>query len=357
MAEIGEPDKADSAAPSAIAGVVRTVFISYASEDVVVADKVCSALEAAGFPCWIAPRDVRAGEPYAAAIVEAINACRLMALVLTKSAIHSRHVFREIERASSKDHQVLSIRLDETELPPELEYFLSADQWLDASGGPVERIFPALIEAVRARFAGKHSHSEGPAPGAPGAVRAPGSGADTHAPHAAEHDHGLRLKIPYLEELKHRNIGRVAILYIAVTYLLLETFSTFLHLLALPEWMGRAAAVLMLLGFPAALIFAWVYEITPEGLKPTVEVEPSRSIRKQTGKRLNRAIVVAMAVKARYVRAPRGHGRTRDSSSCRSGLGQVGRRAAVCGHEREEGSGILRGRAVGRTDRHVDEDS
>src|ERR1019366_4695950 len=113
-------------APSAVASVVRSVFISYASEDVAVAGKVCSALEGAGFPCWIARRDVRAGDPYAAAIVEAINACRLMVLVLTKSAIHSRHVFREIERASSKDHQVLSIRMDTTALPPELEYFLSA---------------------------------------------------------------------------------------------------------------------------------------------------------------------------------------------------------------------------------------
>jgi adenylate cyclase len=307
MAEIGESDKPDRAAAAAMtaADTARTAFISYAAQDVAVAEKVCSALEAAGFRCWIAPRDVRAGEPYAAAIVEAINACRLMVLVLTKSAIHSRHVYREIERASSKDHQVLSIRMDATELPPELEYFLSADQWLDASGGPVERIFPALIEAVRGRFAGKHSHSEGPPPGTPGAARTPASGADTHAPHASEHDHGLPFKVPFLEELKHRNIGRVAILYIAVTYLLLETFTTFLHVLALPEWTGRAVAVLMLLGFPAALIFAWVYEITPEGLKPTVDVEPSRSIRKQTGRRLNRAIVVAMAVALAYFVADR----------------------------------------------------
>jgi TolB-like protein/Tfp pilus assembly protein PilF len=303
MAEIGEPDKPDSAAPSAIAGVVRTVFISYASEDVAVADKVCSALEAAGFPCWIAPRDVRAGEPYAAAIVEAINACRLMVLVLTKSAIHSRHVFREIERASSKDHRVLSIRMDATELPPELEYFLSADQWLDASGGPVERIFPALFESVRGREAGKTARSEGQPPSAPGTLRASGSGADTQAPHTSEHGHGLPFKIPFLEQLKRRNVARVAILYVAVCYLILEPFSTFLHVLALPEWTGRTLVLLMVLGFPAAVIFAWVFEMTPHGLKATAEVDPKQSIRRLTGRRLDFAIIIVLVLALGYFAA------------------------------------------------------
>jgi hypothetical protein len=174
MAEIGESQKPNSAVPSAIAaaGAVRTVFISYASQDVAVADRVCSALEAAGFPCWIAPRDVPAGEPYAAAIVAAINACRLLVLVLTKSAVDSPHVFREIERASSKRRTVLSIRMDACELPPELEYFLSAHQWLDACGGPVERIFPALVESVRGRDSGKTARGDGQPPSAPGTPRA-----------------------------------------------------------------------------------------------------------------------------------------------------------------------------------------
>jgi TolB-like protein/cytochrome c-type biogenesis protein CcmH/NrfG len=154
MAEIGEPEKTDSSAPSATAtGTISPVFISYASQDVAVANVVCTTLEAAGFPCWIAPRDVRAGEPYAAAIVAAINACRLLVLVLTKSAIDSPHVLREIERASSKKRPVLSIRMDASQLPPELEYFLSANHWLDASGGAVESVLPALIDSVRVRKA------------------------------------------------------------------------------------------------------------------------------------------------------------------------------------------------------------
>jgi TolB-like protein/Flp pilus assembly protein TadD len=159
MAGIEQPLKAGSSAPSSTAATdadvdthahaARSIFISYASQDLVAANKVCAALEAAGWPCWIAPRDVRPGEPYAAAIVEAINACRLLILILTKNAVDSRHVLREIERASSKNRTVLSVRLESCELPPELEYFLSANQWLDASGGTLESVLPPLIESVR----------------------------------------------------------------------------------------------------------------------------------------------------------------------------------------------------------------
>ena len=127
----------------------------------------------------------------------------------------------------------------------------------------------------------------------PGAVPPPVGGSTPPS-------HGVHIEFKVLEQLKRRNVGRVAILYIVVCYLILEPFSAFLHVLALPEWTGRTVAVLMVLGFPAALIFAWVYEITPEGLKPTVEVEPSRSIRKQTGQRLNRAIIVTLSAALAY---------------------------------------------------------
>jgi TolB-like protein/lipoprotein NlpI len=72
-------------------------------------------------------------------------------------------------------------------------------------------------------------------------------------------------------------------------------------MLEVPVWANRLVVILMAVGFPAVLLFAWVYEITPEGLRPTAEVEPHRSIRTQTGQRLNRAIVVVMAVALAYL--------------------------------------------------------
>jgi hypothetical protein len=99
----------------------------------------------------------------------------------------------------------------------------------------------------------------------PGAVPPPAGGSTPPS-------HGVHIEFKFLEQLKHRNVGRVAVLYIVVSYLILEPFGMFVHVLALPEWIGRTVVLLMAIGFPAALIFAWVYEITPEGLKPTVEV-------------------------------------------------------------------------------------
>ena len=79
-------------------------------------------------------------------------------------------------------------------------------------------------------------------------------------------------KFRFLEEIRKRNVGRVAILYVVVCWLVLEPVHVVFHMLEVPSWANRLVISLLALGFPAALIFAWVYEITPEGLKPTVEV-------------------------------------------------------------------------------------
>jgi TolB-like protein/Tfp pilus assembly protein PilF len=153
----GESDShtgAGNQAPAAGAAVNpgNAVFISYASQDTAVADALCAALERAGIACWIAPRNVTPGDFYADAIVQAINACRVLVLVLSENSITSPHVVREVERASAKQRPVISFRIDLTPLPPGLEYFLSASHWLDASAG-AEAAFPKLIETVRGRMA------------------------------------------------------------------------------------------------------------------------------------------------------------------------------------------------------------
>jgi len=127
------------------------VFISYASGDTGVAEALCAVLERAGVVCWIAPRDVRPGDFYADAIVQAINACSLLVLVLSKSAIESAHVLREVERASAKKRPIITFRIDAAALPPGLEYFLSASQWIELSGTTPDHLFPKLIEAIRSR--------------------------------------------------------------------------------------------------------------------------------------------------------------------------------------------------------------
>jgi TolB-like protein/Tfp pilus assembly protein PilF len=125
------------------------VFISYASPDSAVADALCEALEREGVTCWIAPRDVVPGEFYADAIVRAIDASKVIVLVLSQNAVTSQHVLREVERASSKRHPVVSFRVDLAPLPAALEYFLNTSHWLDASASGVDRALPRLVEAVK----------------------------------------------------------------------------------------------------------------------------------------------------------------------------------------------------------------
>lgn len=130
-----------------------TVFISYASQDAAVADVVVAALEKSGRRCWIAPRDVIPGEFYADSIVHAIDTAQIAVVILSRNAIASPHVLREIERAVSKRRPVISLRIDLAPLPAALEYFLNTSQWLDASNGGIERSLPRLTDAVRRTLA------------------------------------------------------------------------------------------------------------------------------------------------------------------------------------------------------------
>src|SRR6202007_1231754 len=99
--------------------------------------------------CWIAPRDVTPGAFYADAIVHALDASSTVVLIMSQSAAASPHILREIERASSKRHPVIALRIDRAPLPAGLEYFLNTSQWLDASEGEPARVLPRLVAGVR----------------------------------------------------------------------------------------------------------------------------------------------------------------------------------------------------------------
>ena len=114
------------------------------------------------------------------------------------------------------------------------------------------------------------------------------------------HAHHPLLHLPIFEQLKQRNVFRVAVLYLVICWLILDPLHVVFHMLDVPVWANRLVLMLMAVGFPAVVIFAWVYEITPEGLKPTVEVPHHQSIRKLTGRRLDRAIIVVLAVALAY---------------------------------------------------------
>jgi TolB-like protein/Tfp pilus assembly protein PilF len=100
----------------------------------------------------------------------------------------------------------------------------------------------------------------------------------------------------FFAELKRRNVFRVAAAYAVVAWLLIEISDTIFPRLGLPEWTVTFVIALLLLGFPVALFFAWAYELTPEGLKREQDVDRSESITPHTGKKLDRAIMVVLAL-------------------------------------------------------------
>jgi TolB-like protein len=149
MDKIGDPANPHSPVGRAeAAGPKRPVFISYASADAGLAQKACAALEALGILCWIAPRDVIPGTFYADAIVRAIDESLILVLILSKEAVESAHVGRELERAASKKHPIIALRTDIAPLTRAFEYFLNQSQWIETGNGGVEAGIAQLAAAV-----------------------------------------------------------------------------------------------------------------------------------------------------------------------------------------------------------------
>lgn len=103
------------------------------------------------------------------------------------------------------------------------------------------------------------------------------------------------------EELQRRNVVRVAVAYVIIGWLVLQLSDVLVSLLGLPDWTGRLVFLLLLVGFPLALFFAWVYELTPEGLRKEREVEHSESITRQTGRKLDFLIIGVLVIAVAYL--------------------------------------------------------
>ena len=153
--------------------MVRSVFLSYSQQDKDIALGVVAALEASGIDVWIAPRDVIPGAEWAAEIIDAISAARVMVLVFSSHSNDSPKVRREIERAVHKEVPILPFRTEPIPPSKSLEYFLSAQHWLDAFPPPYEAYYPRLCRHVL-DLLGAPVAAAGPGPAASvGASRKP----------------------------------------------------------------------------------------------------------------------------------------------------------------------------------------
>ena len=104
----------------------------------------------------------------------------------------------------------------------------------------------------------------------------------------------------FFAELKRRNVIRMAGLYGVGAWLIVQVSSTVLPMFDAPTWLPRSIVILLAVGFLPALIFSWVFELTPEGIKRESEIESHESITPQTGRRMDRAIIAVLAVALLY---------------------------------------------------------
>ena len=109
----------------------------------------------------------------------------------------------------------------------------------------------------------------------------------------------------FFAELKRRNVFRVGAAYVVVAWLAIEVSDTIFPRLGLPDWTVTFVIALLLLAFPVALFLAWAFELTPEGVKRTEEVEPQASVTPQTGRNIDKLILLGMVVVVAVIVADR----------------------------------------------------
>src|SRR2546428_4678696 len=98
----------------------------------------------------------------------------------------------------------------------------------------------------------------------------------------------------FFAELKRRIVYKVAIAYAVVAWLLMQVASQIFPFFDIPNWAVRLVVLLLVIGFPGALILAWAFELTPEGIKRAEDVDLSKSITHKTGRKLDFFIIAVL---------------------------------------------------------------
>jgi hypothetical protein len=113
--------------------MAHDVFISYSNHDMEVAQRVCNYLEHRAVACWLAPRDVLAGKNFGAAIVAAIETCKVVVVIFSSSANSSKQVIREVKIADDYEKAVIPLRIEHVTPNKDLAYFLGSAHWIQVT--------------------------------------------------------------------------------------------------------------------------------------------------------------------------------------------------------------------------------
>jgi hypothetical protein len=128
----------------------KTTFLSHSSEDKKLASELCASLEARGFPCWMAPRDIAHGQPYPVGILQGVADSRSLVLLASESALGSVQVLSEVEQAHKRGKPIYTVLIPPAKVRGEMDFYLSRLHWMDHGGRSAEQL-AAKLAAVLGR--------------------------------------------------------------------------------------------------------------------------------------------------------------------------------------------------------------
>ena len=126
-----------------------TAFISHASSDSAQATRLTSLLEQHGVRCWVAPRDVTPGQPYADEIVHGIEGCAAFVLLATSASLASRNVLNELEQAHRSARVIYTVMVNQPKLPGDVSYYVARLHWLQTDGTDFENVADRLADVMK----------------------------------------------------------------------------------------------------------------------------------------------------------------------------------------------------------------
>lgn len=126
------------------------VFISYSTKDKTISDAICAKLEERKIRCWIAPRDIPAGQNFARSIIDAIDTCKVFVLIWSANTNTSEHILNEINQAFDQGITIIPFRIQDVQPTKEMRYYFGRTHWLDALTLPLEQHIGTLAETILA---------------------------------------------------------------------------------------------------------------------------------------------------------------------------------------------------------------
>lgn len=132
---------------------MEKVFISYSTKDASIADMLCSKLTGAEIEYWFAPKDIPVGGVYSKHIVQGLQECSCVLLILSENARRSEHVENEVELAFNYKKRIIPFRVDDSKLGSFFEYFIKKVSWFDAAVGEIEEHADELIVKIKESLA------------------------------------------------------------------------------------------------------------------------------------------------------------------------------------------------------------